>query len=138
MRIGIDDRPVQLVSDGCPAIAPIDRRLVGLAVRQLLDNALKYSPPGKPVTVRVNDSGSVIEVAITDQGQGIPPQEQGRIFERLYRSPSVKRKIPGSGLGLSIALNIVRAHHGDLTVTSRPGQTTFCMTLPASAEGTAQ
>ena len=48
----------------------------------------------------------------------------------------MERQIPGSGLGLSIALNIVRAHHGDLTVTSRPGETTFRLTLPVAQEGT--
>jgi len=74
-------------------------------------------------------------VSVTDHGSGIPRQEQARIFQRLYRSPSVARQIPGSGLGLSIALNIVRAHHGDLNVTSGPGETMFELTLPMSTVG---
>ena len=129
MRNEIDGRPVNVVCDEHPSIS-IDRRLVKLAVKQLLDNALKYSPPDTPVTVRVHN-GSGVTVAVTDYGKGIPVQEQTRIFERLYRSPSVQSQIPGSGLGLSIAQSIVRAHHGDLIVTSRPGETTFRLTLPA-------
>ena len=72
---------------------------------------------------------------VTDCGKGIPALEQSRIFERLYRSPSVEHQVPGSGLGLSIAQNIVRAHQGDLIVVSRPGETTFQLTLPADQKG---
>jgi signal transduction histidine kinase len=113
----------------------IDRRLVKLAIKQLLDNALKYSPPEQPVVVGVCNASGATTVSVTDHGKGIPNQEQCRIFERLYRSPSVERQIPGSGLGLSIALNIARAHHGDLTLTSRPGETTFRLSLPSDTEG---
>jgi two-component system sensor histidine kinase KdpD len=135
MRTEIEDRPFEIgVDANSPAIA-VDRRLVKLAVRQLLDNALKYSPPGSPVQVHVENGTDSIAVSVTDHGKGITGPEQRRIFERLYRSPSVERQIPGSGLGLSIALNIARAHHGDLSVTSRPGETTFRLTLPLTQGG---
>lgn len=134
MRNVIDGRPVNIVCDEHPPSIAIDRRLLKLAIKQLLDNALKYSPPDTPVTIRVYN-GSGVTVAVTDCGKGIPVPEQGRVFERLYRSPSVQKQIPGSGLGLSIAQNIVRAHHGDLIVTSRPGETTFQLTLPADQKG---
>ena len=134
MRSEIDDRPVNVVCDEHQTTIAIDRRLIKLAIKQLLDNALKYSPADTPVTVRVHN-GRGVTVAITDYGKGIPVQEQSRIFERLYRSPSVQNQILGSGLGLSIAQNIVRAHHGELTVTSRPGETTFRLTLPANKGG---
>jgi two-component system sensor histidine kinase KdpD len=134
MRNEIDDRSMDVMSDeNVPSIA-IDRRLVSLAIKQILANALKYSPPDTPITVRVHN-GAGVTVAVTDQGKGIPAAEQSRIFERLYRSPSVHNRVPGSGLGLSIAQNIVRAHHGDLTVSSRPGETTFTLTLPADQKG---
>jgi two-component system sensor histidine kinase KdpD len=129
MRNVIDGRPLNVVCEEHPAAAAVDRRLVKLAIKQLVDNALKYSPPDTPVTVRVHN-GSGVTVAVTDQGKGIPAQEQTRIFERLYRSPSVQNQVPGSGLGLSIAQNIVRAHRGELAVDSRPGETTFRMTFP--------
>jgi two-component system sensor histidine kinase KdpD len=130
MQTEIEDRPVEVVSDvGLPANA-LDRRLVRLAIRQLLDNAMKYSPPHAPVRVHVHNGDGVSTVEVTDRGQGIPMVEQQRIFERFYRSPVVKDQVPGSGLGLSIAHSIARAHGGDLTVTSRPGETTFRLTLP--------
>ncbi len=138
MQPGIEDRPVQVLSGQCCPVASLDRRLVKLAIRQLLDNALKYSPPGKPIDITVLNGSGAITVAVTDHGEGIPEVEQARIFQRLYRSPAVERRIPGSGLGLSIALNIARAHHGDLTVSSRPGETTFRFTLPATREGEGQ
>jgi two-component system OmpR family sensor kinase len=117
-----------------PQIA-LDRRLLKLAIKQLLHNALKYSPPGTPLEVRVQMAGEKVAVEVTDHGEGIPPEEQNRIFERFYRSPSVKQQIPGSGLGLSIASSIVRAHDGDLTVTSIPGETTFRIALPRNHNG---
>jgi two-component system sensor histidine kinase KdpD len=135
MRTEIEDRPVEVLSDGPVPLVGFDRRLVKLAIKQLLDNALKYSPPGTPVTVRTARNDGAVTLEVTDHGPGIPVPEQPRIFERFYRSPSVQNQIPGSGLGLSIAHRIARAHHGDLTVTSRPGETTLRMTLPAEPNG---
>jgi two-component system sensor histidine kinase KdpD len=126
----IDDRPVEIRAEGSLPQLPLDRRLLKLALKQVLDNALKYSPPRSPVTVRVSNGNHAIHFEITDRGQGIPAQEQGRVFERFYRSPSVKNQVPGFGLGLAIANNIAQAHHGELTVNSRPGETTFRLTLP--------
>jgi two-component system sensor histidine kinase KdpD len=126
----IDGRPLNVICDEQPPATPVDRRLVKLAIKQLVDNALKYSPPDTPVTIRVHN-GSGVTVTVTDHGKGIPSQEQSRIFERLYRSPSVQNQIPGSGMGLSIAQNIVKAHHGELAVASRPGETAFRLTFPA-------
>ncbi len=134
MHHEIDERPVNVICDERSPVIAMDRRLIKLAIKQLLDNALKYSPPDTPVTVRV-ENGDGVTVAVTDRGKGIPAHEQSRIFERLYRSPSVENQIPGSGLGLSIAQSIVRAHHGELNMTSRPGETTFRLTLPADGEG---
>lgn len=133
MRSNIDNRPVETVFEEHPPAIKVDRRLVKLAIKQLLDNAFKYSPSGTPVTMKIYDGDGMITLAVTDRGPGIPNQEQSRIFDRLYRMPSVRGRIPGSGLGLSIALNIARAHHGDLTVSSRPGETTFQLRLPTGA-----
>jgi two-component system sensor histidine kinase KdpD len=134
MRSELQDRLEIVCDEQLPPI-PLDRRLLKLAVKQLLDNALKYSPPDAPVLVRVEAGGATMAIEVTDRGDGIPLREQTRIFERFYRSPSVKQQMPGSGLGLSIAYSIVRAHKGDLTVTSRPGETTFRITLPSDPEG---
>ena len=135
MRGEIADRPFELLSDDeLPAVS-VDQRLLKLACRQLVDNALKYSPPGAPIGVRVRHGEGSISVEVTDHGAGIPAQELTRIFERFYRGPAVKQQVPGSGLGLSIARSIAAAHSGDVTVTSRPGETTFRLTLPVDEGG---
>lgn len=130
MQPAIDGRVVKLVCEDYPPAVAIDRRLMKLAIKQLLDNAFKYSPPDRPVVIHVHNGAGQLTVAVTDHGEGIPAKEQGRVFERLYRGPSIERQVPGSGLGLSIAQNIARAHKGDISVSSRPGETTFQLTLP--------
>ena len=130
MRREIDSRPIDIVVCEHPCTIAIDRRLMRLAIKQLVDNALKYSPPDQPVKIEVHDGNGAVTIAVTDHGKGISAPEQKRIFERLYRSPTVQHRIPGSGLGLSIARDIVRAHQGDVSVTSQPGETTFRLTLP--------
>ena len=130
-----DDRPLAILSEeGVPGFA-VDRRLLTLAVKQVLDNAVKYSPAGAPIAIHVYQANGSVAMEFSNSGEAIPAEEQQRVFERFYRSPAVKDQIPGSGLGLSIAYNVVKAHHGDLTVTSVPGQTTFLMTLPLNYKG---
>jgi signal transduction histidine kinase len=135
MQTEIEDRRVEIVSDPEVTENTMDRRLVRLAIRQLLDNAMKYSPPHAPMSVHIRNGDGTNTVEVTDHGAGIPAAEQERIFERFYRSPRVKHQVPGSGLGLSIAHSIARAHGGDLTVTSRPGETTFRLSLPMQQNG---
>jgi len=113
----------------------VDRNLIKLAIKQLLDNALKYSPADTPIAIRVYQGDGAVKMDVTDHGPGIPIQEQSRVFDRLYRSPSVQHHVTGSGLGLNIAHNIARAHQGELTVTSRPGETVFRLTIPMLPRG---
>jgi len=134
-QIAIDGRRMEILCDPATPKVHLDRRLIKLAIKQLLDNALKYSPPTSPVKLRVQSADGTVSLEVTDQGAGIAAQEQPRVFQRFYRSPSVLAQIPGSGLGLSIAHRIVQAHGGELTLTSRPGETTFRMTLPVEREG---
>ncbi|HTW65785.1 MAG TPA: ATP-binding protein [Bryobacteraceae bacterium] len=133
LQTQIDHRPVEIRADQPLPLVALDRRLLKLALKQVLDNALKYSPPRSPVDVHVSNGKDGVKFEITDHGPGIPPQEQSRLFERFYRSPSIKNQIPGFGLGLAIANNIVQAHQGEITVNSRPGETTFRVSLPAAA-----
>jgi two-component system sensor histidine kinase KdpD len=130
MKSKMADRQLEFIANGPLPLLAFDRRLVKLAVKQLLDNAVKYSPSGSAVAVQAFHGNGTVALEITDHGKGIPVQEQARIFQRFYRSPSVQDQIPGSGLGLSIAHRIMRAHGGDLTVRSHPGETTFRLTLP--------
>jgi two-component system, OmpR family, sensor histidine kinase KdpD len=131
MRADIEEHPIRVISEPSLPSTAFDKRLLKLAIRQLLDNALKYTEPETRVELSAQVKEGVQVVEVTDYGKGIPPGEQNRIFERFYRGPSVKKQIPGSGLGLSITEGIVRAHKGELRVFSRPGQTTFRITIPA-------
>lgn len=131
MQTEIDEHSVRVMCDDQLPKTAFDRRLIKLAIKQLLDNALKYPSSETPVEIGVHARrDGMLAVEITDYGPGIAVEEQVRIFERFYRSPSPKNQIPGSGLGLSIAHRIVQSHHGELSVSSRPGRTTFRINLP--------
>jgi two-component system, OmpR family, sensor histidine kinase SenX3 len=103
------------------------------AVANLLDNAVAYSGPGTRVAVGVHLRDDIVEIAVTDQGIGIPDGEQERIFERFYRvDPARSRATGGTGLGLAIVKHIVGNHGGEVTVWSQSGSgTTFTIRLAA-------
>jgi two-component system sensor histidine kinase KdpD len=116
--------------------ALIDRRLMKVAIKQLVENAIKYSPPGTPIRIAVRNSDHGMKsVEVTNEGPGIAVRDQARVFERFWRGSSVKEQVPGTGLGLSIAQVIARSHRGDLELTSRPGETTFRLTVPGQTGG---
>jgi two-component system, OmpR family, sensor histidine kinase KdpD len=135
LRTEMQGCSLEIIQDQNVPASALDRHLIKLALKQLVDNALKYSFPGTPLIIRVRHDSESISIEVVNQGKDIPTQEQNRIFERFYRSPSVQSQIPGSGLGLSIAQNIMHAHGGDLTVTSYPGETTFRLILPVFKKG---
>src|SRR5262245_44600695 len=106
-----------------------DRNLIALALRQLLDNALKYSPPTSTIEFQATSNGAV-EIAVRNSGSTIPEAEQVKVFERFYRGTEA-RQIPGTGMGLAIVQRIARAHGGTLTISSAPHVgTTFTLSLP--------
>jgi two-component system sensor histidine kinase KdpD len=135
LKMELQGRSLEIVRENEVSEVAFDRHLIRLAIKQLIDNALKYSPPGTPLRIKVQQDGESLAVDITDFGKGIPLQERDHIFERFYRSPSVQNQIPGSGLGLSIAQSIARAHGGNLSVSSYPGETTFRLVLPLKYKG---
>lgn len=99
----------------------------------LLSNALKYSDPGTPVTLRAWPEESMVVVAVSDQGHGIAPDELSHLFERFYRAKGT-RKTEGIGLGLYISRLLVEAHGGRIWVQSELGKgSTFSFTLPATS-----
>jgi two-component system sensor histidine kinase KdpD len=106
-----------------------DEHLLRLALRQLLDNALKYSPPTSTIEIDATD-GAVVQIAVRNSGPAIPEHEQRRIFERFYRGAQA-RQVPGTGMGLTIVQQIAHAHGGELSVSSAPGANTeFRLSLP--------
>jgi signal transduction histidine kinase len=97
----------------------------------LIDNAVKYSPAGRPVEVRVAQSNGAVIVSVTDHGPGIRAADQRLIFEKFGRVAAGNSK-PGSGLGLYIARSIAETHGGTVAVSSAPGRgSTFTVKLPA-------
>ncbi len=107
--------------------------LVRQALVNLLDNAVKYSPPGSTVDVEAEVDGSDIVLRVRDHGCGIPSRHLSRVFERFYRVDKARsRDRGGTGLGLSIVKHIARLHGGRVTVESTPGSgSTFAIVLPA-------
>lgn len=101
----------------------VDKELLRVAVSNLITNALKYSDEDKPVQVEIEEDDDAIRLAVIDQGLGISVEDQARIFDKFYRSsnPEAKKKA-GHGLGLSIASEIVKLHHGTLSVESELGK----------------
>jgi two-component system, OmpR family, sensor histidine kinase KdpD len=110
-------------------VANVDRDLIGLALRQLLDNAIKYSQSTATIEIAARGNGAT-EIAVRNSGATIPEREQSRIFERFYRGAHA-RQLPGTGMGLAIVQEIVKAHGGTLRVASAPETgTTFTMSFP--------
>lgn len=98
----------------------------------LLGNAIKFSPNGGQIVVRIESVRSAVRASVSDQGIGIPKEEQKRIFDRFYQvDGSGGRRFGGSGLGLAIVKNIVEAHGGEVWVESEPGKgSTFYVSIP--------
>ncbi len=122
-----------------PLIGKVDARRIEQVLRNLLNNAVKYSPEGGTITVQGRGDRWQLLIRVSDEGIGIPPHEQERIFERFYRVENeVTRRTQGAGLGLSVCRSIVEAHGGHIWVDSTPGKgSTFYFTLPvgSSEEG---
>ncbi|MBN1812385.1 MAG: HAMP domain-containing protein [Anaerolineae bacterium] len=122
---------VEIESPDGPASAQADADRIHQVLVNLLDNAIKFTPPGGRVTVSVGDR----EVTVVDTGPGIPADEIPHIFERFYRGDRSRARLgpDGSGLGLAIAKAIVEAHGGQIWVTSEPGKgAAFRFTLPST------
>ena len=121
------------IPDGLPAISA-DREALGSAVRNLLDNAVKYSPGTKTVWLDAADEGGEIRIAVRDRGVGISEQDQKHIFDRFYRADGeISKRVKGAGLGLSLVRYIVTAHGGTVACQSRVGEgSTFTIRIPAA------
>jgi PAS domain S-box-containing protein len=100
----------------------------------LVDNAVKYSPDGGRIGLRIEDRGPSVRFAVTDEGIGIPPAEQARVFDKFYRlDPNLTRGVGGTGLGLYICRELVRRMGGRISVTSEPGEgSAFVVDLPVA------
>ena len=128
---GEDQARIQVSCDDAITPVLVDKELLRVAISNLMTNALKYSPKDRPVVVSVQESDMAITVGVSDQGQGITPEEQEKIFSKFYRSNNEETHAEsGHGLGLAIAQEIVHLHHGGIRLESTPGEgTTFYIEL---------
>ncbi len=118
------------------AVAPArgDREALSRVFRNLIENAVKYSPGEPAVWVSVSNGDGRVRVSVRDRGMGIPLEEQRRIFDTFVRGAAATASgIKGTGIGLAMASRIVDAHGGEIQVESAPGQgSVFTVVLPAA------
>jgi heavy metal sensor kinase len=118
--------------DARPAPARADAGRLGQAIGNLIDNAIKYSPPGATVRVATTTAGEEAVVTVDDEGPGIPDAVRDRIFDRFFRADASRtRATGGSGIGLAIVREVAHAHGGRAVVAPRPGGgSTFTIAIP--------
>jgi two-component system sensor histidine kinase SenX3 len=140
-RVAADAHAVQLVSGGAKNAAVYgDEALLVVALHNLIANAIQYSSSPARVGIGVSHTGGIVEIAVTDQGIGIPDEDLDRVFERFFRiDPARSRNTGGSGLGLSIVKHVAHNHGGDVRVWSQLGSgSTFTIRLPEANVATAR
>ena len=136
VRTEAEAKEVTLISGGTPGLhVRGDAALITTAVRNLLDNAIRYSDPRTRVSVGLSvdaDDAELVRIAVVDQGIGIAKEAQGRVFERFYRVDKARsRATGGTGLGLSIVKHVAADHGGTVELWSTPGRgSTFTLVLP--------
>ena len=113
-----------------------DRELIVQALKQLLDNALKYSAPNSTISVRAKESEGMVTISVRDHGPGLTELEQSRVFDKFYRGHQNRSAVQGTGMGLAITKEILEAHGGSAGVRSELGQgSEFFITLRAALAG---
>ena len=129
-------RPIHVSVPETLPPAECDRDMVVRVLKQLLSNALKYSPEDSPLTVSAEFTGAAVVIAVVDRGPGVSDEERDRIFERYYRGRATRSNTRGTGLGLASARAIVQAHGGEIWMTSPPaGGAAFHVSLPVTMAG---
>jgi two-component system sensor histidine kinase SenX3 len=132
-QLPAESKNIQLVVGGhANAMIYGDQDLLVTALRNLIDNAIRYSPENTKVGVGIRARDGLVAVSVTDQGDGLSAEDQERVFERFYRVDAARsRQTGGTGLGLSIVKHVIANHGGEVTLWSRLGQgSTFTIRLP--------
>ena len=132
-QLPAESKNIDLVVGGhADAMVYGDQDQLVTALRNLIDNAIRYSPENTRVGIGIRAKDGLVAVSVTDQGEGLSPEDQERVFERFYRVDAARsRHTGGTGLGLSIVKHVVANHGGEVTLWSQPGQgSTFTIRLP--------
>jgi two-component system sensor histidine kinase SenX3 len=132
-----ESRKIQIIFSGEVSARVLgDRLQLIMAIDNLIENAINYSPDGTNVSITATSENSIVDISVTDQGIGIPESAVERIFERFYRvDPARSRQTGGTGLGLSIVKHIVTKHGGEIKVWSVQNVgSTFSILLPTTNE----
>jgi signal transduction histidine kinase len=113
----------------------VDANRLKQVLLNLIDNAVKYSEPTTPVTIRIERQNNLVEIEVCDRGVGIELAKQGRIFERFYRIDEARNRSGGTGLGLSIVKTLVEGMGGNISLRSQLGKgSTFIVSFPCYIE----
>lgn len=129
-----EEREVSLRFEGRACWVSGDPLMLRRAMSNLLSNAMRYTPKGESVVVRMKEADEQVQIVVENPGPQIAAEHLPRLFDRFYRvDPSRQRKGEGSGIGLAIVKSIVTAHQGKVSVTSDPRVTRFILTLPKHA-----
>lgn len=135
LRLPAEDRTLDLRTDPNLPMIDADADLLELAVRQVIDNALKYSPPASAIRIRLSPGENGIILSIRDEGPGIPAEDQARVFDKFFRGTNTRSKLAGTGMGLAVARQIVRAHEGDIQLAASGEKgSEFIISLPVAVE----
>lgn len=127
----VSGRPIQTEYAASLPKVNVDAELFVVMMKQLVDNATKYSPRGTPIRITAAASPDSVRICIHNQGLGLTERERTMVFERFYRTPGARQNAPGTGMGLAIVQDIVRAHGGYIDVESELGVgTEFSIRLP--------
>ncbi len=115
-----------------PVVIYADKEKITQVLTNFLNNAVKYSPENKHISITLENTGGEVKVAIIDRGIGVRSDEQEKIFQRFYRSGSYNSHVSGFGIGLYISAEIIKSHGGTIGVLSRDGEgSCFYFKLPA-------
>jgi two-component system sensor histidine kinase KdpD len=136
MEEALQGRDVQTrLPDDLP-LASVDPVLIEQLLVNLLDNAVKHTPPGSPIEIAASAREGRLELEVGDRGPGIPDGDEKRVFEKFYRGPQIESR--GAGLGLAICRAIADVHGGTLVAENRPGGgALFRFSLPLPGVGPA-
>ncbi len=132
--LSLADHPVKITLPPTLAMVESDPEWLTKLLRNLLENAAKYSRPGTPIFVSAENRGELVACSVADRGIGIETSEQAHVFDKFYRSRERAPNISGTGMGLAICRAIAKAHDGTIEVTSQVGQgSVFTFTVRAAA-----